>query len=84
MELSRRDFLYVATATVGVVGVAASFVPLIAQMNPDASTLAAGAAADFDLTDVRPGQQVLVRWRERPVFVINRTPTLLARISHTK
>ena len=80
MELSRRDFLYVATATVGVVGVAASFVPLIVQMNPDASTLAAGAAADFDLTDVRPGQQVLVRWRERPVFVINRTPTLLANL----
>ena len=80
MELSRRDFLYVATTTVGVVGVAASFVPLIAQMNPDASTIAAGGPADFDLTDVQPGQQVLVRWRERPVFVMNRTPMLLANL----
>ncbi len=32
-EPSRRDFLYVATATVGMVGAAAAMVPLIAQMN---------------------------------------------------
>ena len=38
---TRRDFLYIATATVGAVGAAAALVPLIAQMNPDASTLAA-------------------------------------------
>ena len=39
---SRRDFLYIATAAMGTVGAAAALVPLIAQMNPDASTLAAG------------------------------------------
>jgi ubiquinol-cytochrome c reductase iron-sulfur subunit len=75
---SRRDFLYIATTTVGAVGVAASMVPLIAQMNPDASTVAAGGAADLDLTTIQPGQQVLVRWRGRPIFVVNRTPKILA------
>jgi ubiquinol-cytochrome c reductase iron-sulfur subunit len=69
---TRRDFLYIATASVGAVGVAASLVPLIDQMNPDAGTLAAGGPVDLDLSKVAPGQQVVVRWRSRPIFVINR------------
>jgi len=48
-EPSRRDFLLVATASVAAVGAAATLVPLIAQMNPDASTIAAGAPVDVDL-----------------------------------
>src|SRR5262249_39230979 len=42
-EHTRRDFLYIATAAVGAVGATATLVPLITQMNPDASTIAAGA-----------------------------------------
>jgi ubiquinol-cytochrome c reductase iron-sulfur subunit len=76
-ETTRRDFLYIATATVGAVGAAATLIPLIDQMTPDAATLAAGAPVDFDLSKVQPGQQVVVRWRERPIFIINRTPQIL-------
>ncbi len=46
--------------------------PLIDQMNPDAGTLAAGGPVDLDLSKVAPGQQIVVRWRSRPIFVINR------------
>jgi ubiquinol-cytochrome c reductase iron-sulfur subunit len=49
-------------------------VPLIAQMNPDASTLAAGGPVDLDVGKIEPGQQVVIRWRERPIFVFHRTP----------
>ncbi len=35
-EGTRRDFLYIATAMVGAVGAAATLVPLVDQMNPDA------------------------------------------------
>ena len=73
-EPSRRDFLYIATGTVAAVGAAAVLVPLIAQMNPDASTLAAGGPVDLDISKIEPGQQVVVRWRERPIFVFHRTP----------
>ena len=76
-EPSRRDFLYIATAAVATVGVAGTLVPLIDQMNPDAATLAAGGPVDLDLDKVAPGQQVQVRWRSRPIFVINRTPAAL-------
>ena len=76
-EPSRRDFLYIATGAVAAVGAAATLVPLVDQMNPDAATLAAGGPVDLDLSKVEPGQQVQVRWRSRPIFVINRTPAAL-------
>ena len=60
-EPSRRDFLYIATGTVAAVGGVAVLVPLIAQMNPDASTLAAGGPVDLDISKIEPGQQVVVR-----------------------
>jgi ubiquinol-cytochrome c reductase iron-sulfur subunit len=76
-EPSRRDFLYIATGTVAAVGAVATLVPLVNQMNPDASTLAAGGPVDLDISKIEPGQQVVVRWRERPVFVFHRTPETL-------
>ena len=76
-EPSRRDFLYIATGTVAAVGAVATLVPLVNQMNPDASTLAAGGPIDLDISKIEPGQQVVVRWRERPVFVFHRTPETL-------
>jgi ubiquinol-cytochrome c reductase iron-sulfur subunit len=77
---TRRDFLYIATAAFGVIGAAASIVPFISQMNPDASTLAAGGPVELDLGKVAPGQQVVVRWRSRPVFVTHRTPEAVQKL----
>jgi ubiquinol-cytochrome c reductase iron-sulfur subunit len=77
-EATRRDFLYIATATVGAVGTAATLVPLIDQMNPDASTLAAGGPVDLDVSKVAEGQQIVIRWRQRPIFVFRRPKDTLA------
>lgn len=76
-KASRRDFLYIATAVFGAVGAVASLVPLVSQMDPDASTLAAGGPVELDLSSIAPGQQVVVRWRDRPIFVTRRTPQIL-------
>jgi Rieske Fe-S protein len=62
-EPTRRDFLYVATMTAAAVGAAGSLVPLIAQMNPDASTIAAGAPIEVDLAPIQEGQAIKVFWR---------------------
>jgi ubiquinol-cytochrome c reductase iron-sulfur subunit len=74
---TRRDFLYVVTAAVGAIGAAATLVPLVEQMNPDQATIAAGAPIDVDISKIEPGQQIVVRWRSRPVFIINRPPNVL-------
>jgi len=83
-EPSRRDFLYIATGTVAAVGAVATLVPMVSQMNPDASTLAAGGPVDLDISKIEPGQQVVVRWRERPVFVFHRTPETLKTLQDPK
>jgi len=72
-EPTRRDFLYVATGAAAAVGTAAALVPLIAQMNPDASTVAAGAPVEIDLAPIAAGQIVKVFWRSQPIFISHRT-----------
>jgi len=72
-EPTRRDFLYIATGSVAAVGAAATVWPLIAQMNPDASTIAAGAPIEVDLAPVAEGQVIKVFWRGKPIFVNHRT-----------
>jgi ubiquinol-cytochrome c reductase iron-sulfur subunit len=72
-EPTRRDFLYIATGAVGAIGAAATLVPLIAQMNPDASTIAAGAPIEVDLGPIAEGQVIKVFWRGKPIFINHRT-----------
>jgi ubiquinol-cytochrome c reductase iron-sulfur subunit len=81
---TRRDFLYVATAAVGAVGAAAVLVPAISQFEPDKATLAAGGPVELDLSKVQPGQQVIVRWRDHPIFVINRPAAALKMLQDPK
>ena len=72
-EPTRRDFLYIATGAVAVVGAAGALVPLIAQMNPDASTIAAGAPIEVDLAPIADGQVIKVFWRGKPIYISHRT-----------
>jgi ubiquinol-cytochrome c reductase iron-sulfur subunit len=69
---SRRDILYVATGAAAAVAVGGVVWPLIAQMNPDASTRAL-ASTEVDLAAVAEGQIITVKWRGKPVFVRHRT-----------
>ena len=69
---TRRDFLFVVTGAVGVVGAGAVIWPLINSLNPDASELA-GATVDLDLSGIAEGQEIIVVWRGQPIFVRHRT-----------
>ncbi|MFK4823639.1 ubiquinol-cytochrome c reductase iron-sulfur subunit [Paenochrobactrum sp. BZR 588] len=71
-EPTRRDFLYIATGMVGVVGAGGLAWPFIDQMRPDASTLAA-ASIEVDVSSVQEGASLTVKWRGKPVFIRNRT-----------
>jgi ubiquinol-cytochrome c reductase iron-sulfur subunit len=73
-EPTRRDFLFIATGAVGAIGAAATAVPLIVQMNPDASTIAAGAPIEVDLAPIVVGQIIKVFWRGKPIFIFHRAP----------
>jgi ubiquinol-cytochrome c reductase iron-sulfur subunit len=72
VEPTRRDFLYIATGAVAAVGGAVTLWPFIAQMNPDASTLAQ-ASTEVDVSPIVEGQAITIKWRGKPVFVRHRT-----------
>lgn len=76
-EPSRRDFLFIATGAAGAVALGGAIWPLIDQMNPDASTLAA-ASTEVDISNIAAGQIVTVKWRGKPIFVRHRTPKEIA------
>ncbi len=75
---SRRDFIYIATIAVAAGGAASIAWPFIDQMNPAADTRAL-ASIEFDVTKVGEGQQVVVKWRGKPLFVRNRTKAEIAK-----
>jgi ubiquinol-cytochrome c reductase iron-sulfur subunit len=76
-EPTRRDFIYVATGAVGVVGAVFTIWPLIDQMNPDESTLAL-ASTEVDIAAIQVGMSVIVKWRGRPVVIRQRTANEMA------
>jgi ubiquinol-cytochrome c reductase iron-sulfur subunit len=74
---SRRDFIHIAAVGAAVGAVGALAWPLVDQMNPSGDVLAL-ASIEFDLSKVQLGQQVVVKWQGKPVFVRYRTPKEIA------
>jgi ubiquinol-cytochrome c reductase iron-sulfur subunit len=81
VDLSRRKFLTRATIATGVVGAAFATVPFIASWNPSERARAQGAPIEVDLSKLEPGQMITPVWRKQPIYVVHRTPDMLARIS---
>ncbi len=71
-EPTRRDFIHILAGAATVVGAAGVAVPLIDQMNPDASVLAL-STKEVDLSALEVGQAIKVMWQGKPVFIRRRT-----------
>jgi len=77
LDKTRRN-LVVATSAVGAaVGLGAA-VPFVASMWPSERARAAGAPVEVDLSRIAPGELAVIEWRGKPVWVIRRTPEMLA------
>ncbi len=79
----RRNFLIGATTLVGSAGIVGVAVPFLGSFNPSARTLAAGARVKIDISKLNPGEMLgpIQAWRDKPIFVINRTEEVLARLN---
>ncbi|MEM1363728.1 MAG: ubiquinol-cytochrome c reductase iron-sulfur subunit [Pseudomonadota bacterium] len=71
-EGTRRDFLYYATGSAGVVAAGAAVWPLINQMNPSRDVQAL-ASIQVDISEVEIGTQLRVLFLGKPVFIRHRT-----------
>ncbi|ALQ52560.1 ubiquinol-cytochrome c reductase iron-sulfur subunit [Nitrosomonas ureae] len=73
----RRKFLVAATSVAGGVAGAAIATPFLLSMMPSERAKAAGAPVEVDISKLEPGMLLMVEWRGRVVWVLNRTPEML-------
>ena len=78
IELRRRKFLLVTTAGVGGIGLVATAIPFVESMQPSERARAAGAPTDVDVGRIAPGTLSTVEWRGKPIWVLHRTPAMIA------
>ena len=78
VDVGHRRFLTLTTSVVGAVGAGFAAVPFIASLPPSERAKALGAPVTIDISKMEPGQQVVAVWRRQPVWVIRRTPEMLA------
>ena len=71
-DSSRRRFLTAATVVAGAVGTVAVAVPFVASWSPSARAKSAGAPVEANISKLQPGQQIIVKWRGKPVWVVRR------------
>jgi ubiquinol-cytochrome c reductase iron-sulfur subunit len=74
----RRRFLTATTAVVGGAGAAVAAIPFIKSWQPSARAQVAGAPVTEDIGKLEVGQRLVVQWRGQPVWIIRRTPEMLA------
>ena len=77
----RRHFLLVATATFGVVGVAATAVPFLSSWRPSARAKAMGGPVEADISKLQLGELMKVEWRGQAIYIVRRTPEMVAKLS---
>lgn len=80
MDNSRRKWL-IATSVAGGVGTAAVALPLVSTFAPSEKAKAAGAPVEMDISGMQPGEMRTVEWRGKPVWVVRRTPEMLASLA---
>jgi len=73
----RRRFLTQATVVVGGIGTAFALVPFVKSWSPSERARAAGAPVEIDISKLEPGARMIVEWRSKPVWVVNRTQAML-------
>jgi ubiquinol-cytochrome c reductase iron-sulfur subunit len=74
----RRRFLIGATGVVGGIGAVAAATPFVMSFFPSERAKAAGAPVEVDIAKLEPGQKIDVEWRGKVVWLIRRTPEMLA------
>jgi ubiquinol-cytochrome c reductase iron-sulfur subunit len=77
---SRRRFLIAATSIAGGIASIGVATPFVMSMMPSERAKAAGAPVEVDISKLEPGMLLLVEWRGKVVWVLDRTPEMLANL----
>jgi ubiquinol-cytochrome c reductase iron-sulfur subunit len=78
VDADRRRFLTTSVAVVGAAATVGVAVPFVAAWQPSERARALGAPIEADISKIEPGQRLTYKWRGKPVWVVSRTPEILA------
>lgn len=78
---SGRRRLVITTSVIGSAGLAAAAVPFVASLSPSERVRAEGAPVEVDVQSIQRNELRTVAWRGKPVFVLHRSPEMLASLT---
>lgn len=77
VDSGRRGLLVATCAAGGVAGLATAGA-FVSTFQPSERAKAAGAPVEADISDLKPGEMKTVEWRGKPVWIVKRTPEMVA------
>jgi ubiquinol-cytochrome c reductase iron-sulfur subunit len=80
VDAGRRRMLVVTCAAGGAAGAAVAW-PFLASLQPSERAKALGAPVEADISKLEPGQQMIVEWQGKPVWIVRRTKEMLASLA---
>jgi ubiquinol-cytochrome c reductase iron-sulfur subunit len=79
---SRRKFLTATTVALGSVGLIFTAIPFVESWLPSERARALGGPTQLDPRKIEPGQMIIVIWRRKPIYIVNRTREMLALLAN--
>lgn len=83
VDSGRRGLLVATCAAGGVAGLATAGA-LVSTFQPSERAKAAGAPVEADISDLKPGEMKVFEWRGKPVWILKRTPEMMASLAKTQ
>src|SRR6478672_5819511 len=77
VDSGRRGLLVATCAAGGVAGLATAGA-FVSTFQPSERAKAAGAPVEVDISGLAPGELKTVEWRGKPVWILKRSPEMLA------
>ncbi len=77
----RRGLLTAVTAALGTAFAVVAASPFVASLAPSERARVAGGPVEADVSDLSSGEMKIVVWRGQPVWLLHRSPVMLASLS---
>ncbi len=82
VDSGRRGLLVATCAAGGVAGLATAGA-FVSTFQPSERAKAAGAPVEVDISGMQPGDMKTVEWRGKPVWLVKRSPEMVASLKQT-
>lgn len=80
VDESKRTWVAITCGAGAVAGVATA-IPFVSTFAPSERAKAAGAPVEADISGLKPGTSMTVEWRGQPVWIVRRTPEMIASLA---